>query len=331
MARRKPRDYANLSQVRQAALQWRASARRRAQPAPAVWRSISASPPGVCFDPVAASRRSIQACAPRKCVLAGRSRHLVLLAAIPRCCTGAAPDVLALGSASQRLRPSPASYFGRGQVESAAARAAAVQCQRVVVNAQLSGVLCMISQRMRASGDQGQPPAAADRFLMHCCSGRPPPTRTALATQTASPLGCRPARPPACAPPARAAGVQQRNLERALGRPVLDRVGLIIEIFSQRARTREVRGGQPSAGRGAPAARARVVCWGRLAPLPAHSHPRLPSPHALLPRGGGTQARLQVELASLEYRASRLVRSVAWWWVRCRRAGAVRPPAGLTY
>ena len=34
-------------------------------------------------------------------------------------------------------------------------------------------------------------------------------------------------------------GVQQRNLERAWGRPVVDRVGLIIDIFAQRARTRE--------------------------------------------------------------------------------------------
>ncbi|KAL0050946.1 hypothetical protein WJX82_010817 [Trebouxia sp. C0006] len=52
--------------------------------------------------------------------------------------------------------------------------------------------------------------------------------------------------------------VQQRNLELAVGVPVLDRVGLIIDIFAQRARTRE--------------------------------------------------ARLQVELAALEYRSSRLVR-----------------------
>lgn len=36
-------------------------------------------------------------------------------------------------------------------------------------------------------------------------------------------------------------GVQQRNLESAWGLPVLDRVGLIIEIFAQRARTREAR------------------------------------------------------------------------------------------
>lgn len=36
-------------------------------------------------------------------------------------------------------------------------------------------------------------------------------------------------------------GVQQRNLELAWGRPVVDRVGLIIEIFAQRARTREAR------------------------------------------------------------------------------------------
>ncbi|CAL5220216.1 g2192 [Coccomyxa viridis] len=55
-------------------------------------------------------------------------------------------------------------------------------------------------------------------------------------------------------------GVQQRNLERAWGRPVVDRVGLIIDIFAQRARTRE--------------------------------------------------AQLQVELASLDYKASRLVRSL---------------------
>ena len=36
-------------------------------------------------------------------------------------------------------------------------------------------------------------------------------------------------------------GVQQRNLSAAWGRPVLDRVGLIIAIFGQRARTREAR------------------------------------------------------------------------------------------
>lgn len=36
-------------------------------------------------------------------------------------------------------------------------------------------------------------------------------------------------------------GVQLRNLEGAWGLPVLDRVGLIIEIFAQRARTREAR------------------------------------------------------------------------------------------
>jgi hypothetical protein len=36
-------------------------------------------------------------------------------------------------------------------------------------------------------------------------------------------------------------GVQQRNLEAAWGCPVLDRVGLIIGIFAQRARTREAR------------------------------------------------------------------------------------------
>lgn len=35
--------------------------------------------------------------------------------------------------------------------------------------------------------------------------------------------------------------VQQRNLEAAVGLPVLDRVGLIIEIFAQRARTSEAR------------------------------------------------------------------------------------------
>ena len=36
-------------------------------------------------------------------------------------------------------------------------------------------------------------------------------------------------------------GVQQRNLESAWGLPVLDRVGLIIGIFAQRARSREAR------------------------------------------------------------------------------------------
>lgn len=53
-------------------------------------------------------------------------------------------------------------------------------------------------------------------------------------------------------------GVQQRNLEAAWGVPVMDRVGMIIEIFAHRARTKE--------------------------------------------------ARLQVELAQLDYGASRLVR-----------------------
>ena len=36
-------------------------------------------------------------------------------------------------------------------------------------------------------------------------------------------------------------GVQQRNLEAAWGVPVHDRVGVIIDIFGQRARTREAR------------------------------------------------------------------------------------------
>ncbi|PRW45451.1 GTP-binding chloroplastic [Chlorella sorokiniana] len=100
---------------------------------------------------------------------------------------------MCIGSAARPRRPSPATFFGSGQVEAAAAHVAARQPGRVFVNALLSGV-------------------------------------------------------------------QQRNLERAWGRPVLDRVALIIEIFSQRARTAE--------------------------------------------------ARLQVELASLEYKASRLVRVV---------------------
>ncbi|KAI3424852.1 hypothetical protein D9Q98_008236 [Chlorella vulgaris] len=106
--------------------------------------------------------------------------------------SGTPPDFEEVGSAS-RLRPSPSTFFRRGQVEAAQARVAAAQPKRIFVNHTLSGV-------------------------------------------------------------------QQRNLERAFQRPVLDRVGLIIEIFSQRARTAE--------------------------------------------------ARLQVELASLEYKASRLVRVV---------------------
>ena len=36
-------------------------------------------------------------------------------------------------------------------------------------------------------------------------------------------------------------GVQLRNLQAAWGIPVLDRIGLIIEIFAQRARTREAK------------------------------------------------------------------------------------------
>ena len=40
---------------------------------------------------------------------------------------------------------------------------------------------------------------------------------------------------------AEVSGVQQRNLEAAWGCPVIDRVGLIIKIFAQRAHTREAR------------------------------------------------------------------------------------------
>ena len=36
-------------------------------------------------------------------------------------------------------------------------------------------------------------------------------------------------------------GGQQRNLEKALGRPVMDRSGLILDIFEQRAKTREAK------------------------------------------------------------------------------------------
>lgn len=36
-------------------------------------------------------------------------------------------------------------------------------------------------------------------------------------------------------------GIQLRNLQAAWGLPVLDRIGLIIEIFDQRARTREAK------------------------------------------------------------------------------------------
>lgn len=36
-------------------------------------------------------------------------------------------------------------------------------------------------------------------------------------------------------------GIQQRNLERAWGKPVLDRVGLIIEIFNAHAHTKEAK------------------------------------------------------------------------------------------
>ncbi len=63
--------------------------------------------------------------------------------------------------------------------------------------------------------------------------------------------------------------IQQRNLERTLGCKVIDRTGLILEIFGARARTRE--------------------------------------------------GRLQVELASLNYRKSRLVRS--WTHLERQRGG----------
>src|SRR3546814_12508713 len=63
--------------------------------------------------------------------------------------------------------------------------------------------------------------------------------------------------------------IQQRNLEKALGAKVIDRTGLILEIFGERAATRE-----------------------------------------------GT---LQVELAHLDYQASRLVRS--WTHLESQRGG----------
>lgn len=87
---------------------------------------------------------------------------------------GGEPESMCIGSAARPRRPSPATFFGSGQVEAAASHVSARQPARVFVNALLSGV-------------------------------------------------------------------QQRNLERAWGRPVLDRVALIIEIFNQRARTAEVR------------------------------------------------------------------------------------------
>ena len=102
-------------------------------------------------------------------------------------------------------------------------------------------------------------------------------------------------------------GVQQRQLERHLGRPVLDRMGLIIAIFSQRARTSEVRvwghrGSQLGLST-APHRTALANLAPALSPLPA------------------LQARLQVELAALEYKASRLVRIVDATTGRCTAFG----------
>ncbi|KAL4437274.1 hypothetical protein ABPG75_004413 [Micractinium tetrahymenae] len=143
----------------------------------------------------AAAASSAAAAPPRLLVLhpASLSEHSLQEALrLGESYTGEAPDFVRVGS-SARLRPSPATFFGRGQVQQLATRVLAASPERIFVNHALSGV-------------------------------------------------------------------QQRNLERELGRPVLDRVALIIGIFSQRARTRE--------------------------------------------------ARLQVELASLNYAASRLVRIV---------------------
>lgn len=125
---------------------------------------------------------------------------------------GTPPAYLAIGSAS-RLRPSPATFFGKGQVELAAARVEALQPERIFVNHILNGAWDVAHAWWRSG-------SAAPRCPLAPAASLAPPLLDFAAV----------------------AGVQQRNLERAFGRPVLDRVGLIIEIFSQRARTNEVGG-----------------------------------------------------------------------------------------
>ena len=110
-------------------------------------------------------------------------------------------------------------------------------------------------------------------------------------------------------------GVQQRNLSAAWGRPVMDRVGLIIAIFGQRARTREAR------------LQARLVPAGNPQKVCSKAQPGLPRARGTAPThqnagnkeldiinddAGGfhKQGLAQVEMAALEHRASRLVRTL---------------------
>ena len=85
--------------------------------------------------------------------------------------------------------------------------------------------------------------------------------------------------------------VQQRNLQAAWGIPVVDRTGLILDIFAQRALSRE----------------ANLQVSAEPHPLiaaaagPVRTRPHVPVAHA--------KACAQVQLASLDLQASRLVRT----------------------
>lgn len=177
------------------------------------------------------------------------------------CCispTDEMPDVARVGS-SARLRPSPATFFGSGQVQQIAARVLATDPERWVQAAKAvwsPKLLLPTAPRCTAMSQRyGAPFASCLRLAMR---GPTAVLQHAEQQHTTPHRITRFALPPPKSPPPlhthtdthtfffrsifvnhALSGVQQRNLERELGRPVLDRVALIIGIFSQRARTRE--------------------------------------------------------------------------------------------
>ncbi|GAX80992.1 hypothetical protein CEUSTIGMA_g8427.t1 [Chlamydomonas eustigma] len=152
---------------------------------------------------------------------------------------GSLLQVLTVGHSS-RLRPGPY-YFGKGVVH--AIRSAVLSAERESASRKWTSLDFQSgsqessdssSRVSQAEGDDGYQSAIShpimmpDESLSHYLSSQPlmPPDPTAtcrvLVNATLNPL-------------------QERNLSALLGRPVIDRVGLILGIFANRARTKEAK------------------------------------------------------------------------------------------